>query len=81
MKLVTSARLIGLELFTDNEQALRKDVVESSSEIYLRDCGKQDRQSMYNIMGRDSSVGTATRYGLDGLGIESLWGRDFPHPS
>ena len=32
-------------------------------------------------MGRDSSVGIATRYGLDGLGIESRWGRDFPHPS
>ena len=29
----------------------------------------------------DSSVGIATRYGLDGPGIESLWGRDFPHPS
>ena len=25
-------------------------------------------------MGRDSSVGTATRYGLDGPGIESRWG-------
>jgi hypothetical protein len=23
----------------------------------------------------------ATRYGLDGPGIESSWGRDFPHPS
>ena len=32
-------------------------------------------------MGRDSAVGIGTRYGLDGLGIESLWGRDFPHPS
>ena len=30
---------------------------------------------------RDSSVGIATRYGLDGPGIESLWGRDIPHPS
>ena len=30
---------------------------------------------------RDSSVGIATRYRLDGLGIESRWGRDFPHPS
>ena len=28
-----------------------------------------------------SSVGIATRYGLDGPGIESGWGRDFPHPS
>ena len=33
------------------------------------------------ILGRDSSVGIATRYWLDGPGIESLWGRDFPHPS
>ena len=29
----------------------------------------------------DSSVGVATRYGLDGPGIESRWGRNFPHPS
>jgi len=29
----------------------------------------------------DNSVGIATRYGLDGTGIESHWGRDFPHPS
>jgi hypothetical protein len=32
-------------------------------------------------MGRDSSVGIATRYRLDGPGIESWWRRDFPHPS
>ena len=31
--------------------------------------------------GRDSSVSIATRYGLDGSGIESRWGGDFPHPS
>ena len=30
---------------------------------------------------RDRSVGITTRYGLDGPGIESRWGRDFPHPS
>ena len=29
--------------------------------------------------GRDCSVGMATCYGLDGPGIESRWGRDFPH--
>ena len=34
------------------------------------------------IKGRDSSVGIASLYGLDGPGIESRWGgRDFPHPS
>jgi hypothetical protein len=31
--------------------------------------------------GRDSAVGIATRYGLEGPGIESRWGRDFPHLS
>jgi hypothetical protein len=30
---------------------------------------------------RDSAVGIATRYGLDGPGIQSRWGRDFPHLS
>jgi hypothetical protein len=30
---------------------------------------------------RNSSVGIATRYGLDGPAIESRWGRDFPHLS
>ena len=29
--------------------------------------------------GPGSVVGIATGYGLDGLGIEALWGRDFPH--
>jgi len=31
--------------------------------------------------GRDNSVGVATRFDLDGPGIESRWGRDFPHLS
>jgi len=34
-----------------------------------------------SIMGRDNSVSIATRYELDDSGIESRWGRDFPHPS
>jgi hypothetical protein len=32
-------------------------------------------------VGRDSSVGIVTQYRLVGPGIESRWGRDFPHPS
>ena len=31
--------------------------------------------------GHDSSVGRATSYGVDDPGIESRWGRDFPHSS
>ena len=34
-----------------------------------------------DLRGRDSSVGVATRYGLDGTGIEPRWGLDFPHRS
>jgi hypothetical protein len=33
------------------------------------------------IMGPGSPVGIATGYGLDGPGIESLWGRDFSNTS
>jgi hypothetical protein len=33
------------------------------------------------ISGPGSSVGIATGYGLDGSGIKSRWGRDFPHLS
>jgi hypothetical protein len=33
------------------------------------------------FVGRNSSTGIAKRYGLDGPGIESLCGRDFPNPS
>ena len=32
-------------------------------------------------LGRDSSVGIATLYWLDGMGIESRWGQDFLYPS
>ena len=32
------------------------------------------------LQGRDSSVGIATRYGLDGPGIESRWGARFSAP-
>jgi hypothetical protein len=33
------------------------------------------------MSGPGSVVGVATGYGLDGPGIESRWGRDFPHLS
>jgi hypothetical protein len=41
-----------------------------------------DLVSVQDVRGcRDSAVGIATGYGLDGPGIESRWGRDLPHPS
>jgi len=35
----------------------------------------------YKRCGPGSEVGIATGYGLDGRGVESPWGRDFPHLS
>jgi len=32
------------------------------------------------VVGRDRAAGTATRYGLDGPGIESLWEARFSAP-
>jgi hypothetical protein len=34
-------------------------------------------QSWVKLLGRDSAVSIQTRYGLNGPGIESRWGRDF----
>ena len=36
---------------------------------------------LISICGPGSSVGIATGYGLDGPGIETHWGRDFPYLS
>jgi hypothetical protein len=33
------------------------------------------------VMGQNSVVGVVTRYRLGGLGVESHYGQDFPHPS
>ena len=43
----------------------------------------QKKNPGYATVGRDrdTPVGIATRYGLEGPGIESWWGRDFSHPS
>jgi hypothetical protein len=35
----------------------------------------------FEVCGPGSVVGITTGYGLDGPGIESRWGRDFPHLS
>ena len=40
-------------------------------------CDVDYTQGTQDMVGRVSSVGIATRYELDGPGIESRWGRDF----
>jgi len=55
--------------------------------IQLSEQGKIWNQEKVNtfkhwttLVGRDSAVGIATRYGLDGSGIESRWGAKFSGP-
>jgi hypothetical protein len=43
--------------------------------------GSQRHRKTRHCRDGDSSVGIANSYGLEGLGIESRWGRDFPHQS
>jgi hypothetical protein len=50
--------------------------------IRKMEAGEKHKLKLYVIMyGLGSSVGVATGYKLDGMGIESWWGRDFLHTS
>ena len=61
-------------LFTSNQSSTRAIL------LYVREWKRfVSRSTQY--VGRCSSVGIATGYGLDGPGIESRWRRDFPHLS
>jgi len=46
------------------------DMLHQSNSIYT---------CFLHVNGPGSLVGIATRYGLEGLGIESRWWRDYPH--
>jgi len=50
----------------------------SCSELTLSDCLRLTLLRVH-VEDQDSVVDIAIRYGLDGLGFESLCGRDFPH--
>jgi hypothetical protein len=60
------------ELFTSRIKRPRHDLgcVATEKNLHI---------SFYVV--RDSVVGIATRYGLEGPGIEFRWGRDFSQPS
>ena len=44
-------------------------------------CMGENEKYIYKFVGRNSTVGIATCYGLEGPGIKFQWGRDIPHPS
>jgi len=67
-------------LLTDNEHA-RRNVTGSRRPELVSTYPKIKFSLTLRVVGRDSSVGIVTRYGLEGPGIESRWGRDFQQPS
>jgi hypothetical protein len=58
----------------------RSCIVRSMSET-CQSAEQVNKEYVQMWRGPDSSVGIATRYGLEDPGIESRWWRDFPHPS
>ena len=55
----------------------------SSSFLYItKECNiKENNNKITTTKRAGGSVGIANAFGLDGPGIESRWGRDFPHLS
>ena len=70
------ARLQRHEYIATSGPRLRQPPPKPTYETYFIFRGILKKRS-----GPGSSVGIATAYGLDGPGIESRWGRDFPHLS
>jgi len=54
-------------------------VLTTTQNTPMHPVSRMENLLMFNLV--VSAVGIETRYRLDGPGIESRWGRDFPHPS
>jgi hypothetical protein len=67
-----------ISLLALNKPLALRSQTSSTPALHLMSEGLNVR---YKTVGRDTSVGTATRYGLDGPRIEFRCGRDFPHTS
>ena len=83
--MIKTYRSIGMKLFYILSHIKGRSQAEGLQErgAYEKTTGLNEEElSEYYIMrsGRDSSVGIATRYGLDGPGIESRWGVTFSAP-
>jgi hypothetical protein len=55
--------------------------VSTQLQLKINNNNNNNKLGNKSIRGRDSSVGIATGYRLDGQGIESRWGRNFPNTS
>jgi hypothetical protein len=74
-----------LALTLNSSGQMDKALVQYLQRSTLSRTGKQSTQNYYTFfpvfIGLSTRAGIATRYGLEGPGIEFRWWRDFPHPS
>jgi hypothetical protein len=57
------------------------DTFKDHSAFTFKDRVKEEFFTLDSKVGQDITVGIASRYGLNGLGIESLWRQNFLHLS
>ena len=62
---------INIEIILKNIFKVSHVISMRPEKLYVLPSGHPGCVSCFMLVGRDSSVGIATRYGLDGLGIES----------
>jgi hypothetical protein len=75
-------RIVIAWVLDDNTLGIRRPKREAEHlPLSSADVNQAHRYTSYPPPSRDSSVGIANRYRLDGPGIESLWWRDFPLPA
>jgi hypothetical protein len=77
---ITSHRTTQRHNLHDSKRFLQKAPTNNDGNLCVR-CSATINKTNTRTVGRDSAVSVPTRYGLDGPGIDSLWGRDFPQPS
>ena len=66
------------DIFTAVEYFMQVRIADKIADMGLK---QLMLSALYCSVGRDSVIGIATRYELDGPGIEFRRGRGFPHPS
>ena len=71
----------GQEQFENTNDAVAADDNDQVDDDDDNNNNNSKTKTVIKNVGWDSSVGIATRYGLDGSGIEQRWGKNFLHPS
>jgi hypothetical protein len=78
---ITSHRTTWRHNLHDSRRFLQKGPTNNDGNVCVQCSSSTINKTSTRTVGRDSAVSVATRYGLDGPGIDSLWGREFPQTS